>query len=135
LAGCRDGARRRFGDRHPDMEMLAMACDDEERVVDPNADSHHRRDDRRLVPELEHPRRQADEREPQTQPDERGDQGEPHSHDAPEGDQQDQDSYSDSHELSRSSDLGVVDSRTDGRRRRPRPQPLSTDNRKQPPGY
>ena len=53
-------ARDRLVDVHPEREPVAMAGDDEERVVDPDAEADHRPQRRRDVRDVGHVAEQAD---------------------------------------------------------------------------
>ena len=89
--------RRRARDRLPRLHAVPplglVACDDEQRVVDPHAEADHRRQRRRDGRHLGDLADQRDDRQPADEADDRGDDRQPHGHDRPEREQQDDDGH------------------------------------------
>ena len=73
----------------PGGEAAAVAGDDEQGVVDADAEADHGRGRRRPVGDVDHPPEDLAERHRDPEPEQCGDQRQPHRHDGAEGDQQD----------------------------------------------
>ena len=86
-----DGADRRLVRLVAFVEVVAEAGDDEERVVDPDPEPDHRRQDRREVRRVEDPGPERDQAEADPEREQRGDDRQPHRDHRAEGEQQDDD--------------------------------------------
>ena len=86
-----DGRCGRVDRLHARVQALAVPRDDEQRVVDPDAESDHRGELRREVRHRLHVADQHGERDTSAQPEQRGDDREAHREDGTERDQQDDD--------------------------------------------
>ena len=85
----------------PGLESLAVAGDDEQRVVDADADADHRGQRRREALQRVHVREQADDRQPDRDAGERDDDRQHHREHRTERDQQDEDRGEDADALAR----------------------------------
>ena len=83
------------------MERLPVAGDDEEGVVDADAEADHRRQLRAEVRHREHVAAQGDERDAREQPEQGGADGQAHGQHGAEGDEQDDDGGQDAEQLRR----------------------------------
>jgi hypothetical protein len=79
-----DRARDRLAHLHPAANLVEMAHDEEERVVDPDAEADHGRERRRDARHLRHMAEQPDQAEPAGEPDDRDEDRHPHGDDRPE---------------------------------------------------
>ena len=75
--------------RHPGAPLRLVAGDDEQRVVDADAEPDHRRERRRDGRDLGDLADQRDDRQAADEPDDRGDDRQPHRDDGAEREQQD----------------------------------------------
>ena len=87
--------------RHALAQLRAVAGDDEERVVDPDAEPDHRREGRGDRGDLDQVPEQADEREAAGEAEDRRRDREAHRDDGPEGEEQDDHRGQDSDRLAR----------------------------------
>ncbi len=90
-AGGVDGGDRRVARLQPLVEAVAEAGEDEERVVDADAEADHRRQLRREVGGVEDVGAERDQAEADAEGEEGGDQRQAHRHHRAEGQQQDDD--------------------------------------------
>ena len=90
-AGGVDGGDRRLARLQPFVEAVAEAGEDEERVVDPDAEPDHRRQHRREVGGVEDVGAERDQAEADAEREQRGDDRQAHRDHRAEGEQQDDD--------------------------------------------
>ncbi len=90
-AGGVDGGDRRVAGFQPLVEAVAEAGEDEERVVDADAEADHRRQLRRELGGVEDVGAERDQAEADAEREQRGDERQAHRHDRAEGEQQDDD--------------------------------------------
>src|SRR6202012_4903699 len=86
-----DGTDRRLLRLIAFVEVVAEAGDDEERVVDPDPEPDHRRQDRREAGRVDYRGAERDQAEPDPEREQRGDDRQPHRHHRAEGEKQDDD--------------------------------------------
>ena len=85
----RHGAGDRLPELHARLQLVFVTCDEEEGVVDPDAEPDHRRERRADGGDVEDVAEQADERQGDREPDDRGHDRHAHRDEAAEGERED----------------------------------------------
>jgi hypothetical protein len=95
------GSRDRLAHLHAVLELELVAGDDEQRVVDPDAEADHRRQRRRDARHLDDVAEQLDDRQRRDQPEHRRHDRQDHRRDRAEGEHQDHDRRREADRLAR----------------------------------
>ncbi len=105
LTGCAVGRSGRVLHTHAFVQMLAVAGDDEQRVVDADPEAHHHAEDQGELRDVDEGRQDADAGDADEQAHERRDDWEPHGDHRAEGDQENDDRNAHADELAARSRL------------------------------